>query len=85
MIYAKRLVLPSEYAEINFVKEEKRTCFNTFYPFNIFPNKALREVDFAGITLYQRISHPNGIPFGRPFQSLSEFWRRWTCRCRWRR
>ena len=52
MIYAKRLVLPSEYAEINFVKDEKRTCFNTFYPFNIFPNKALREVDFAGITLF---------------------------------
>lgn len=52
MIYIKRLTLPSEVTEINFIRDEKRTCFNTFYPFKIFPDKGLRHVDFEGITMF---------------------------------
>lgn len=52
MIYARKLILPSEYAEIAFIKNEKRTCFNTFYPFKIFPEKSLAQVDFDGITMF---------------------------------
>ena len=52
MIYARRLTLPSEYAEIKVIENEKRTCFNTFYPFKIFPEKKLSEVDFDGITMF---------------------------------
>ena len=52
MIYVKRLTLPSELAEINFIKVEQRTCFGTFYPFKIFPDKGLRHVDFEGITMF---------------------------------
>ena len=52
MIYARKLTLPSEYAEIKVIENEKRTCFNTFYPFKIFPEKKLSEVDFDGITMF---------------------------------
>ncbi len=52
MVYVKNFYLPSDSAEINFIKNEKRTCFNTFYPFNIFPNKELKSVDFDTITIF---------------------------------
>lgn len=51
MIYVKKLILPSDYAETKVIEEEKRTCFNTMYPFKIFPQKQLQEVSFNGITL----------------------------------
>lgn len=51
MIYVKRLTLPSELAEINFIKVEQRTCFHTFYPFKIFPDKGLKQVDFEPVTM----------------------------------
>jgi predicted ATPase len=51
MIYARKLTLPGEDAETNVVMGEKRTCFHTFYPFKIFPEKGLRTVEFDGITL----------------------------------
>ena len=52
MIYVKRLTLPSEIAEIGFIKHEQRTCFNTFYPFKIFPDKGLKRVDFEPVTMF---------------------------------
>lgn len=51
MVYVRNLILPSEIAEIEFIKNEKRTCFSTFYPFKIFPDKGLREVRFDDITM----------------------------------
>lgn len=51
MIYVNKLILPSERAENAVIDYEKRTCFNTFYPFKIFPEKSLRVVEFEGITL----------------------------------
>ncbi len=51
MIYLKKLHLPSEFAEIKVIEEEKRTCFNTFYPFKIFPEMRLGTIDFDGITM----------------------------------
>lgn len=52
MIYLKKFYLPSEYAEIDVIKNESRTCFNTFYPFKIFPDKGLREVSLDNITMF---------------------------------
>lgn len=52
MTYVRTLNLPSENAETKVIKLEKRTCFHTFYPFKIFPEKGLREVHFDGITLF---------------------------------
>jgi len=51
MVYVKKLTLPSEREEIDVISDEKRTIFNTFYPFNIFPNKGLNRLDLDGITL----------------------------------
>lgn len=51
MVYLKKLMLPSDMAETNVISEEKRTCFNTFYPFKIFPQKMLRTIEFDNITL----------------------------------
>lgn len=52
MVYAKKLILPSAHAEIKAVELEKRTCFHTFYPFKIFPDKKLSEIEFDGITMF---------------------------------
>ena len=52
MIYVRKLNLPSEHAEIKAIELEKRTCFHTFYPFKIFPEKKLSEVQFDGITMF---------------------------------
>ena len=51
MIYIKKLTLPSELAEAKVIELEKRTCFNTFYPFKIFPEMGLGSLDFDGITM----------------------------------
>lgn len=51
MVYIKKFFLPSERAELGFIQNEKRSCFYTFYPFKIFPEKHLREVEFDGITM----------------------------------
>lgn len=51
MIYIKKLTLPSELAEAKAIELEKRTCFNTFYPFKIFTEMGLGSLDFDGITM----------------------------------
>lgn len=52
MVYVRKLILPGEGAELRVIMDEKRTCFHTFYPFSIFPQKHLSEVEFAPITLF---------------------------------
>ena len=51
MVYLSRFILPSDIAEIKVIKNEKRTCFNTFYPFKIFPLKKLRTLEFETVTM----------------------------------
>ncbi|MBR5286054.1 MAG: AAA family ATPase [Clostridia bacterium] len=51
MIYIRSLKLPSERAEIEVIKNEGRTCFNSFYPFKIFTEKRLFDIEFDGITM----------------------------------
>ena len=51
-MYLRRFDLPGERAESAVIKGEKRTCFNTFYPFNIFPQKALTNIEFDKITMF---------------------------------
>ncbi len=50
-IHIQSLLLPGERAENGVITGEKRTCFSTFYPFKIFPQKQLREVNFEPITI----------------------------------
>ncbi len=51
-MYIKSLYLASDTAEINFIKDLKQTCYNGVYPFNIFPIKDLKRVDFAPVTIF---------------------------------
>lgn len=51
MIYLKNLILPSESCEDNVLNLESRTCFSGFYPFRIFPQKKLRELELDHITM----------------------------------
>ena len=52
MIYLEQLKLVSDSAEIDVIKNQRRTCFNTMYPFKIFPIKQLEYVDFSPITIF---------------------------------
>lgn len=55
MIYLRNFSLPSEGAEVNFLlgnSENKRTCYGNRYPFGVFQNKGLRQVEFDTITMF---------------------------------
>ena len=52
MIYLEQLELTSDREETRVIKNQKRTCFNTMYPFKIFPLKQLEYVDFSPITIF---------------------------------
>ena len=51
-MYLERFSLPSNSTEIEFIKCEKRTCFNTMYPFKFFPDKELRKIEFLPLTIF---------------------------------
>ena len=51
MIYLNGITLPDERAETRVIQSEGRTCFHTFYPFNLFPLKGLGSLSFDRITL----------------------------------
>lgn len=55
MIYLRNFSLPGEGAEANFLlrnSENKRTCYGNRYPFGVFQNKELRQVEFDTITMF---------------------------------
>lgn len=52
MVYLKNFELPGALVEDNVIRGEKRTCYNTFYPFKIFPMKELDEVEFDTVTMF---------------------------------
>lgn len=53
MVYLNRFNLPDEDNEWRFfVYGEKRTCFNTYYPFQIFPKMEFDEIEFEPVTIF---------------------------------
>ena len=52
MVYLEEFELPSYEFECRFFGGEKRTCYDTFYPFDIFPEKDLEELSFEPITIF---------------------------------
>ena len=53
MIYLNRFKLPDENTEWRFfVYGEVRTCFNTYYPFQIFPKMEFKEIEFEPVTIF---------------------------------
>ena len=52
MIYLEGFRFASAVDEENFFFKMKRTCFDTYYPFQIFPKKDFYSVDFAPIAIF---------------------------------
>lgn len=51
MLYLKSFNFPSEAVEYNFILDEKRTCFDTFYPFKILSKNDFERIDFEPVTI----------------------------------
>jgi len=51
MIYLTRFTFPDPDGENSFFMSQKRTCYDTFYPFQILSRRQLFELDFEPITI----------------------------------
>lgn len=51
MIYLSTFILPGEGVEYNFILSEKRTCYDSFYPFKVLSKNGLERIDFETITI----------------------------------
>lgn len=51
MLYLEEFLLPGEDREWKFRNELKRTCYNTIYPFFVFPEKGLVQLRFSPVTM----------------------------------
>lgn len=52
MIYLEEFNLPTADEEFDFFLTIKRTCYNNFYPFQIFSKKGLSKIKFSEITIF---------------------------------
>ncbi len=52
MLYLRRLKLLTDAEEISFITRLKKTCYNGVYPYKIFPDKELKEIEFAPVTIF---------------------------------
>lgn len=50
--YINKLTLVSSEMEDRFIQGQRRTCYNGVYPYKIFPEKELRDITFAPITIF---------------------------------
>lgn len=51
MIYLSRFTFPDIEVEYDFLMGMKRTCYDTFYPFQVLSRHGLRQFDFETITI----------------------------------
>ena len=51
-VYLQSFCLVSESQENRFLTELKHTCYSSVYPYNLFPQKELRRVEFSPITVF---------------------------------
>lgn len=51
MIYLNTFNFPKEVEEINFITDIKRTCYDTYYPFNVLSRFEFKRIDFEPITI----------------------------------
>jgi predicted ATPase len=52
MIYLKKFNLLNLNTEEMILGSERRTCFNNYYPFRLFPNKGFETIEFGNITIF---------------------------------
>ncbi|MDT8715897.1 AAA family ATPase [Clostridium sp. 19966] len=51
MIYLNFFTFPSDDMEFDFLIEEKRKCYDSFYPFKILSRNGLERIDFEPVTI----------------------------------
>ncbi len=51
MVYLSQFIFPDSETESSFLMGLKRTCFDTFYPYQILPKNQLRVLNFEPITI----------------------------------
>jgi len=51
MIYLNTFIFPDENIEFDFIIQEKRTCYDSFYPFKILSKNRFERIDFEPITI----------------------------------
>jgi len=51
-IYVDRFFLPSGASEAAFLQMQRRTCYSGVYPYKLFPEKGLEEIELAPITIF---------------------------------
>lgn len=51
MIYLSRFILPSLSARERFINDQRRTCYSTYYPFDLFPVQEVEPFTFEPITI----------------------------------
>lgn len=51
MIYLKSFTFPSEDSELDFLRDEVRTCYTSYYPFRILSKHNLQRIEFEPITI----------------------------------
>lgn len=52
MIYLREFSFPTEHAELNFFLSIQRTCYDSFYPFQILHQANLSKVQFEPVTIF---------------------------------
>lgn len=51
-VYLHDFTFLSAETEYAMLELEKRTCFNTYYPFHLFPDKGVKRIEFGPITIF---------------------------------
>lgn len=51
MVYLSVFTFPNDGMEFDFLMEEKRTCYDSFYPFKILSKHGFERIDFEPITI----------------------------------
>ncbi len=51
MLYLSRITFPDSEMETDFFLRQKRTCYDSFYPFQILSKRRFRQIDFEPVTI----------------------------------
>ena len=51
MLYLSRFMFPDGEREASFMMDQKRTCYDSYYPFGVMPGRELTELEFEPVTI----------------------------------
>ena len=51
MVYLNVFTFPNDDMEFKFILDEKRTCYDSFYPFKILSRHGFKRIDFEPVTI----------------------------------